>query len=62
MRLLALAWAGAAALAVGGCSTAEYYWQGISGQIDLLGRAQPIAEVLDATRIRASNASSSGCS
>jgi predicted aminopeptidase len=50
MRLLALAWAGVAALAVGGCSTAEYYWQGISGQLDLLGRAQPIAEVLDATR------------
>ena len=50
MRLLALAWTGVAALAVGGCSTAEYYWQGISGQLDLLGRAQPIAEVLDATR------------
>src|SRR5438093_5818705 len=50
MRLLALAWAGVAAMAVGGCSTAEYYWQGISGQLDLLGRAQPIAEVLDATR------------
>lgn len=30
-----------------GCTTAEYYWQGISGQFDLLGRAQPIASVLD---------------
>ena len=49
MRLLALAWVGVAAWVVGGCSTAEYYWQGISGQIDLLGRAQPIAEVLEAT-------------
>ena len=50
MRPLALAWAGVAALVVGGCSTAEYYWQGISGQLDLLGRAQPMAEVLEATR------------
>jgi predicted aminopeptidase len=49
MRPLALAWAAIAALAVGGCS-AEYYWQGISGQLDLLGRAQPIGEVLEATR------------
>lgn len=32
-----------------GCTTAEYYWQGIRGQIDLLGRAQPIASVLDNT-------------
>jgi predicted aminopeptidase len=30
-----------------GCTTAEYYWQGIRGQIDLLSRAQPIADVLD---------------
>jgi predicted aminopeptidase len=30
-----------------GCTTADYYWQGIRGQIDLLGRAQPIATVLD---------------
>ena len=50
MRPLALAWAGVAALVVGGCSTAEYYWQGISGQLDLLGRAQPIGEVLEATQ------------
>ncbi|HEX5863221.1 MAG TPA: aminopeptidase [Casimicrobiaceae bacterium] len=49
MRPLALALAGIAAWVVGGCSTAEYYWQGISGQLDLLGRAQPMAEVLEAT-------------
>ncbi len=38
------------ALLLGGCSSAEYYWQGISGQIDLLRRAEPIPEVLDATQ------------
>jgi len=32
-----------------GCTTAEYYWQGIRGQIDLLGRAQPIASVVGET-------------
>jgi predicted aminopeptidase len=32
------------------CSTAEYYWQGISGQLDLLARAQPIPEVLKETQ------------
>jgi len=32
-----------------GCTTAEYYWQGIRGQFDLLGRAQPIASVVDET-------------
>ncbi len=37
----------AALTALAGCTTAEYYWQGIRGQIDLLGRAQPIASVLD---------------
>jgi predicted aminopeptidase len=39
--------AAAALTALAGCTTAEYYWQGIRGQIDLLGRAQPIASVLD---------------
>ena len=29
-----------------GCTTAEYYWQGIRGQFDLLDRAQPIASVV----------------
>ena len=35
---------------LGSCSSAEYYWQGISGQLDLLRRAQPISEVLEAAR------------
>ena len=39
----------AAALMLGACTSAEYYWQGIRGQIDLLDRAQPIASVLDDT-------------
>ena len=38
-----------AALVIGGCSTAAYYWQGIAGQVDLLERAQPIPEVLQTT-------------
>jgi predicted aminopeptidase len=37
------------ALVIGGCSTAAYYWQGISGQLDLMERAQPIPEVLQTT-------------
>jgi predicted aminopeptidase len=49
MKLPNLILSGFAAIALAGCSTAEYYWQGISGQLDLLGRAQPIAEVLQAT-------------
>ena len=32
-----------------GCTSAEYYWQGIRGEFDLLGRAEPIAGVLDRT-------------
>ncbi len=40
--------AAAAALALlAGCTSAEYYWQGIRGQLDLLDHAQPIATVLD---------------
>jgi len=49
MKLSVLILSGFAAIIIGGCSTAEYYWQGISGQLDLLGRAQPIAEVVQAT-------------
>jgi predicted aminopeptidase len=41
---------GLAALLLGSCSSAEFYWQGISGQIDLLRRAQPIPEVLDSAQ------------
>ena len=39
---------GAVAL-LSGCSaidTADYYWQGASGQMDILARAKPIAEVI----------------
>lgn len=39
--------AAVAALLLGACTSAEYYWQGIRGQLDLLDRAQPIASVLD---------------
>jgi len=38
------------AVLLGGCSSAEFYWQGISGQFDLLRRAQPIPEVLDSAQ------------
>lgn len=41
--------AAAAALVIGGCSSVAYYWQGISGELDLLERAQPIPEVLQTT-------------
>ncbi len=29
-----------------GCATLEYYWQAIGGQLEVIGRAQPIAERL----------------
>jgi predicted aminopeptidase len=32
---------------LGGCTSAEYYWQGIVGEVDLLRRAQPIPVVLE---------------
>jgi len=38
--------AAAVLAALAGCTTAEYYWQGIRGQFDLLGRAEPIASVV----------------
>jgi predicted aminopeptidase len=34
------------ALALAGCSAAEFYWQGVSGQVDLMTRARPIPEVV----------------
>src|SRR5207249_6111767 len=30
-----------------GCSSVEYYWQGVRGQLDLLQHAQPIPAVID---------------
>jgi len=50
MRPITFARIGAAALLLGGCSTAEYYWQGISGQLDLLSRAQSIPAALETAR------------
>jgi len=32
-----------------GCGTAEFYWQGFIGQLDLFTRARPIAEVAEST-------------
>ena len=34
------------ALALAGCSAAEFYWQGVSGQYELLSRSRPIPEVV----------------
>jgi predicted aminopeptidase len=39
----------AAALALGGCSYVEFYWQGLNGQLDLMSRAKPIPEVVATT-------------
>ena len=36
-------------VALSGCSTIEFYWQGIAGQIDLLSRAKPVTDVLETT-------------
>ncbi len=38
-----------ASLALAGCSYAEFYWQGLNGQVDLLSRAKPIPEVVATT-------------
>lgn len=32
-------------LLLGGCASVEYYWQGIAGQMELLARARPVADV-----------------
>ena len=39
----------ALALPLAGCSAAEFYWQGLKGQADLLSRARPIPEVVQDT-------------
>lgn len=39
----------AVALPLAGCSAAEFYWQGLAGQVDLLARARPITEVIQDT-------------
>jgi predicted aminopeptidase len=38
-----------ALLTLAGCGTAEFYWQGFAGQLDLFTRARPIAEVAEST-------------
>ena len=48
-RLAGVAAACVVALAVGGCSAIEFYWQGFAGQLDLLARARPIPEVAEST-------------
>ena len=35
--------------ALSGCGTVEFYWQGFAGQLDLITRARPLAEVIAAT-------------
>ena len=37
-------------LFLAGCSTADFYWQGITGQLDLLTRAQSIPSLLEKVR------------
>jgi len=39
------------ALALAGCSTVTYYAQAIGGQLNILARAEPIDEILDATPV-----------
>src|SRR5258708_39907247 len=54
-RISARAWrrAGVVALllavALPGCSTIEFYWQGIAGQLDLMSRRKPVADVVEST-------------
>ena len=50
MKPIALVALASAALLLAACSTAEFYLQGISGEIDLLSRARPISAVLESTR------------
>jgi predicted aminopeptidase len=47
MKLVTLGCAGVISLTLVGCSTAEYYWQGVNGEIDLLARAKSIPSVLE---------------
>ena len=48
-RALRGAFAFVLALTLPGCGTIEFYWQGIAGQIDLLARRRPMAEVVETT-------------
>ncbi len=49
MDVIKAALAGLAGVLLAGCgafATADYYWQGASGQLDILARAKPIDEVI----------------
>ena len=48
-RALALLGGLVGALLAGGCTTVEFYWQGLAGQLDLIARARPVAEVVETT-------------
>jgi predicted aminopeptidase len=39
----------AATLALSGCGAVEFYWQGLTGQVDILARSKPIPEVIETT-------------
>jgi predicted aminopeptidase len=39
----------ATAAALSGCGAVEFYWQGLTGQVDILARAKPIPEVIEST-------------
>ena len=45
-RLIAAVFVATAALLLGGCSTAGYYWQSVSGHMQMLGVARPVPDVL----------------
>ena len=47
-RLLSIC-AIALALGLSGCGAVEFYWQGLTGQVDILARAKPIPEVIETT-------------
>jgi len=47
--MVAVAAAAAATFALAGCSAIEFYWQGITGQVDLLARAKPMGEIIETT-------------
>jgi predicted aminopeptidase len=48
-KIIAFVAATAIALSLGSCTTVQYYWQGIAGELDLLDRAQPIPAVVETT-------------
>ncbi|MDQ6620790.1 MAG: aminopeptidase [Pseudomonadota bacterium] len=48
-RRLRTALAALATLVLGGCSAIDFYWQGVSGQMNLIARARPIRDVLETT-------------